>query len=116
MKCTLEIEFLLDNTKTKTMSRLAPKDDLSNALADNLRLYLLPRPPYSFYATGRPFQLVIAYRFNLLLIDKIRFRMPSARKMAKIDFTLTLFGISLSDKICHLCAESSLRSFAARTV
>lgn len=31
MKRTLEIEFLLDNAKTKTISLLDPKDDLTEA-------------------------------------------------------------------------------------
>lgn len=31
MKRTLEIEFLLDNAKTKTISLLDPKDDISDA-------------------------------------------------------------------------------------
>ena len=40
MKRTLEIEFLLDNAKTKTISLLDPKDDISDAAvkawADNV--------------------------------------------------------------------------------
>ena len=36
MKRTLEIEFLLDNAKTKTLSLTDPKDDISATAVDKV--------------------------------------------------------------------------------